>query len=334
MPLESPNLDDRTWRELVGGATARIQQEAPEWSDLSPGDPGIVLLEVFAYLTESLLYRLNRVPDKLFIEFLRLIGVRLQPPAAAGVDLVFTRERGTTARDRHPARDARHDRPARAAASRRSSRRPNPAIDRRRRGERHRLRAVHAERIEAESLGAGRRGEPGLVVTVARPPIIAPTEDGLDLDRRGRGRSSRPRGRRPGHRARRARPIAIWREVDNFTYLGADRFVYLADRMAGSIMFAPAARSNDDDAVLADERDVVLADDARGARGHAAARARHPRLVPARRRRRGQRRRGHADDDQGRRSGRPSRTRSRRPAAARPRRSTTPASAARRSCTR
>src|SRR3954470_1869591 len=97
MPLESPNLDDRTWRDLVDSATARIRQEAPEWSDLSPGDPGVVLLEVFAYLTESLLYRLNRVPDKLFIEFLRLIGVRLQPPAAAEVSLVFTRERGTTA---------------------------------------------------------------------------------------------------------------------------------------------------------------------------------------------------------------------------------------------
>ncbi len=72
----------------------RIRQDAPEWSDLSPGDPGIVLVEVFAYLTETLIYRLNRVPDKLFIEFLRLIGVRLQPPAAAAVTLTFSREEG------------------------------------------------------------------------------------------------------------------------------------------------------------------------------------------------------------------------------------------------
>ena len=64
MPLESPNLDDRTWRELVASAIARIRQDAPDWSDLSPGDPGIVMVEVFAYLTEALIYRLNRVGDR------------------------------------------------------------------------------------------------------------------------------------------------------------------------------------------------------------------------------------------------------------------------------
>ncbi|MFL5674989.1 MAG: baseplate J/gp47 family protein [Chloroflexota bacterium] len=256
MPLQSPNLDDRTWRQLVDSATARIGQGAPEWSDLSPGDPGIVLLEVFAYLTESLLYRLNRVPDKLFIEFLRLIGVRLQPPAAAAVDLVFTRERGTTAavdipRGTHVtiARPGGGEAPVFETTVSAAIPAGEESVT---------VRALHAERVEFESLGAA-TGDPGLVVSVARPPIIGSTGDGLDLIVAVEVDAAELEDGDPAveHGGRTYR---IWREVDNFTYLGADRYVYLADRMAGSIMFAPAARSNDDDAVLADDPEIVLAD--------------------------------------------------------------------------
>ena len=34
-------------------------------------------------MTDQLLYRLNRVPDRNYIKFLDLIGVRLFPPTAA-----------------------------------------------------------------------------------------------------------------------------------------------------------------------------------------------------------------------------------------------------------
>lgn len=56
-----------------------------EWTDLSPGDPGMVILELFAHLTEIMIYRLNRLPEKAYIEFLRLLGVRLQPPRATAI---------------------------------------------------------------------------------------------------------------------------------------------------------------------------------------------------------------------------------------------------------
>ena len=154
MPLESPNLDDRTWRQLVDSAIARIRQDAPDWSDLSPGDPGIVLVEVFAYLTEALIYRLNRVPDKLFIEFLRLIGVRLQPPAAAAVNLRFSREEGVQGPIEIPrgthvtvARPVGGSEPPVfvTAETATISATADEAI----------VRAYHAELIEAESLGIG-----------------------------------------------------------------------------------------------------------------------------------------------------------------------------------
>ena len=85
MPLTSPNLDDRDFQQLLEESMQRVRHRCPEWSDLSPSDPGIVLLELFAHLTEVMIYRLNRVPDKAYVEFLRLMGVKLLPPAAASV---------------------------------------------------------------------------------------------------------------------------------------------------------------------------------------------------------------------------------------------------------
>src|SRR5204863_2934517 len=58
-PLPSPNLDDRNFDQLMAEAKARIALRAPEWNDLSAHDPGIVLLELFAHLTEVLIYRHN-----------------------------------------------------------------------------------------------------------------------------------------------------------------------------------------------------------------------------------------------------------------------------------
>src|SRR6185295_6624627 len=89
MSLPSPNLDDRTFEDLLGEAKARVAQTCPAWTDLTPHDPGVVLLEVFAYLTEVMLYRLNRLPDKVHVELLKLMGVRLYPPSAAVVTLTF-----------------------------------------------------------------------------------------------------------------------------------------------------------------------------------------------------------------------------------------------------
>ena len=96
MALPSPNLDDRTFAQLVEEARTRIQASCPEWSDLSVSDPGMALVEVFAFLTETLIYRLNRVPQKAYIEFLRLLGVGLLPSEAAGVNLVFTLSKPAT----------------------------------------------------------------------------------------------------------------------------------------------------------------------------------------------------------------------------------------------
>ncbi|WP_423182534.1 baseplate J/gp47 family protein [Arthrobacter sp. NyZ413] len=91
MSIPVPNLDDRNFADLVAGARERIQQIAPEWTDLSVHDPGITILEAFAYLTDTLMYRLNRVPEKLYAVYLNLLGTSLYPPSTAETILEFTR---------------------------------------------------------------------------------------------------------------------------------------------------------------------------------------------------------------------------------------------------
>ncbi|NUS14745.1 MAG: putative baseplate assembly protein [Streptomyces sp.] len=89
MALPSPNLDDRRFQQLVDEAKRYVQQRAPEWTDHNVSDPGVTLIETFAYLVDQLLYRLNRVPDKNYLAFLDLLGIRLFPPAAARADVDF-----------------------------------------------------------------------------------------------------------------------------------------------------------------------------------------------------------------------------------------------------
>ena len=57
--LEVPDLDDRTWQDIVDEVRALIPHYAKEWTDHNPSDPGMALVELFAYLVEGLIYRLN-----------------------------------------------------------------------------------------------------------------------------------------------------------------------------------------------------------------------------------------------------------------------------------
>ena len=90
MSLPVPNLDDRRFEDLVEEAKQRIQERCPEWTDFNPSDPGMMLVELMAWLTETTLYRLNRVPEKHYVKFLELMGVSLKPAQPAKTMVVFT----------------------------------------------------------------------------------------------------------------------------------------------------------------------------------------------------------------------------------------------------
>lgn len=87
--LPKSNLDDREFNDLVQECILRIPRYCPEWTNHNPGDPGITLVEMFAWLTDQMLYRFNQVPRRYYVAFLEMLGIRLQPPTAAKADLTF-----------------------------------------------------------------------------------------------------------------------------------------------------------------------------------------------------------------------------------------------------
>jgi predicted phage baseplate assembly protein len=89
MSISAPTLDDRRFQDLVDDAKRMVMERCPTWTDHNVSDPGVTLIETFAYMTDQLLYRLNRVPDRLYVKFLELIGIRLFPPTAARTSATF-----------------------------------------------------------------------------------------------------------------------------------------------------------------------------------------------------------------------------------------------------
>ncbi len=89
MTLDTPRLDDRSFQDLVDDAKRFIVERCPSWTDHNVSDPGITLIEAVAWMTDLMLYRLNRVPERSYIKFLEMIGVTLRQPSPALVDVDF-----------------------------------------------------------------------------------------------------------------------------------------------------------------------------------------------------------------------------------------------------
>jgi hypothetical protein len=101
-----PNLDDRTFADLVEEARATIPGLAPGWTDHNPADPGMTLVELFAWMAEVMVYRTNRIPDANRRVFAKLLD-GAAPPEGVPVDEALRRsvvrlreeERAVTAAD-------------------------------------------------------------------------------------------------------------------------------------------------------------------------------------------------------------------------------------------
>ncbi|MGQ5640488.1 MULTISPECIES: putative baseplate assembly protein [unclassified Streptomyces] len=88
--LKPPDLDDRTWQDLVTQMRDLIPEYAPGWTDRNVSDIGISLIELFAWLVEGLTFRLNQVPERTYIAFLNLFGITRRPPSPARAYLTFS----------------------------------------------------------------------------------------------------------------------------------------------------------------------------------------------------------------------------------------------------
>jgi hypothetical protein len=95
MALTVPVLDNTSFERLLEDATARIPSFTPEWTNYGlEGDPGLTLVELFAFLTDSLLYRANRYPETNRLKFLQLLGVPLRPASAASGIVAISNDSG------------------------------------------------------------------------------------------------------------------------------------------------------------------------------------------------------------------------------------------------
>jgi hypothetical protein len=59
VPPRTPLIDTRTYEQLVDEILDRIAVFAPEWTDRNESDPGITLIDLFAFVAESLLWHID-----------------------------------------------------------------------------------------------------------------------------------------------------------------------------------------------------------------------------------------------------------------------------------
>jgi predicted phage baseplate assembly protein len=104
MTVPEVELDDLRFQQLVDECRKSITKYCPEWTEVNVSDPGITLIELFAWMTDMLSYRINRLPEKLHVALLSLLDVHLRPPEAASGELRFLLERPPIAPVRIPAR--------------------------------------------------------------------------------------------------------------------------------------------------------------------------------------------------------------------------------------
>ncbi|WP_020576028.1 putative baseplate assembly protein [Actinopolymorpha alba] len=239
MTLPVPDLDDRTFVDLVLEARERIARTCPTWTDLSIHDPGMVLVEVFAHLMEVMLYRLNRVPEKAYVEFLNLLRVPRHPPAAAWADLTFSRNgRAGAAAPKPPiaipvGTKVRAERDANEPIVFVTTEAGEiPAGQ-----DETTVRAYHCTVVEGELLGIG-TGLPGQSLRASKAPLTTTTEPydlmlGVEI-RRGTA------GEGAVVREFAGKTFEIWQPVATFAGVEPGARVYLLDRASGTVTFAPA----------------------------------------------------------------------------------------------
>src|SRR4029079_11367379 len=95
MPLNQgiPTIDDRGFDSLLDEVRTRIARYTPEWTpvwtDVNDNDPGITMVQVFAWLAEILTYRMSKTPELNYIKFLQLLGIELNAAEPAPAEGTF-----------------------------------------------------------------------------------------------------------------------------------------------------------------------------------------------------------------------------------------------------
>ncbi|MFZ6765722.1 hypothetical protein ACO0LM_01460 [Undibacterium sp. Di26W] len=91
MSFELPNLDRKSYQKLLAEMIRRIPQYTRQWTNYNDSDPGITLLQLLAWLDESLLYQANAIPLATQENYLRwVLGLALSDNTTAYASAAVT----------------------------------------------------------------------------------------------------------------------------------------------------------------------------------------------------------------------------------------------------
>lgn len=82
--LKVPKLDDLTYEQMMQRAVSRIPSMSEEWTDFNHHDPGITVLQMYAWLTDMLDYYMSATGDVHVEKYLKLLGVEPKEGCPAG----------------------------------------------------------------------------------------------------------------------------------------------------------------------------------------------------------------------------------------------------------
>ena len=89
--MNGPVLDGRNMDELHRQVAGLARAYTPEWRyERTEDDPGAALAELFCTMFHQTIDRFNRLPGKLYTEFLLQLGIQELPPVAAGGVMVLS----------------------------------------------------------------------------------------------------------------------------------------------------------------------------------------------------------------------------------------------------
>ncbi len=96
MPLEELKLDERNFEDLLREARSRIPRYCPQWTDYNDSDPGMALVQLFAWFTELMIHQINQVPERNYREFLKMLNLTPMPAQPAITHVVMNLSEGAT----------------------------------------------------------------------------------------------------------------------------------------------------------------------------------------------------------------------------------------------
>lgn len=74
MPIQLPDLAGKTYKDIVDEMIVSIPKYSDKWTNFNPADPGITIIELLSWISDMTLYRINRIPDESYVNFLRMVA--------------------------------------------------------------------------------------------------------------------------------------------------------------------------------------------------------------------------------------------------------------------